>query len=106
LLDEPRNAVVVPGASDLQTDGREVFGGEHAGADAIHVALDGLGQRFLDERRARRNQLDGPAFDDDVLPARRETAGEQVVVDGAKGQKRTSLQRTWGAQRKHQCPSR
>ena len=83
LLDEPRNAVVVPRASDLKANGREMFSGEDAGGDAIHVALDGPGQCLLDERRAGRNELDGPAFDGDVLPVRCKTAGEQVIVNGA-----------------------
>lgn len=50
--------------------------GENARGDTVHIALDGLGQRLLDERRARRDKPDGPAFDD-----ARQRGG--VTVNGA-----------------------
>ena len=80
VLDEARDAVVIALATDLQGNGGEVFGGEDAHRDAVHIARDGLRQRLLDERGAGRDEFDEPAFHLDVLPAGLIAAREEVVV--------------------------
>ena len=87
-FDEAKNAVFIPRAPDLQGDGGKVLGGEDAGGDAAHVALDSGGQRLFDERRAGRDEFDRPAFDDDELALGLAAACEQVIVNRAEREQR------------------
>ena len=44
LLDESPDVIVIPGASDLEADGGEVFRGENARRNSVDIALDGPGR--------------------------------------------------------------
>src|SRR5205823_14505647 len=56
-FEELEQAGLVLGAAGLERDGGQMFGGEDARGRASDILLDGLRQRFLDQRRVHRRRL-------------------------------------------------
>src|SRR5439155_1454231 len=81
-FDELEQASLVLGATGLERDGSQMLGGEDARGRAGDILLDGLRQRFLDQRIGGRKKLHRPSGDDDVFAVHVAATRLEVVKDG------------------------
>ena len=84
-LDELQQPGLVLGASGLERDGGQMFGGENPRGRAVHIPDHGFFQRLLHQRTGRRQELNRPARDDDVFTFNRATASGQIIVNALVG---------------------
>lgn len=78
-LQQPGLVLRPPG---LEREGGEMFRGENARRSAFDIHLDGFREGFFRQRPGRRQELDGPAANDDIFTLHGAASGLQVIVDG------------------------
>ena len=65
----------------LERDSGKVFGGEDPGGCSVHVSGYSFLQRLFCQRSSGRQELNGPAADDDVFALHRASARLEVIED-------------------------
>ncbi len=80
-FDELQDTGLIFGASRLQRDSGEMFGGEDTRGSSFHVFRSSFRERFLHKGVARRKKLNRPSCDDDILALHRAPLRTQIFKD-------------------------
>ena len=80
-LNELEEPGFVLGPSGLERNSGKVFGGKDQGGRSVHVSDDSFLQRFFHQRASGRQELNGPAADDDILTLHRAAVRLEVIED-------------------------
>ena len=81
-----RTTSKILGATGLESDGDKMLGGHYPCLDSLHLGFDRLLQGFFHEGVVRRQELHGPAGDDNVLLFELVTPGCKVLIDRTDGE--------------------
>src|SRR5215211_1789844 len=86
-FDELQQPCLVFGASSLERNRAEVFGGKDASRKSVDIHFGCISQRFRGQRTWRRDELDRPATDKNVFAFHHATAIPKIIKNRIESEK-------------------